>query len=185
MYVLYRMETLARHVRSQTRFSTGFSALPRWRVSHQAVCWGQLSQVVGQGPLTRHLSPLSDWQGKGFLLARTGVMSLSAGETVALSGQVWLRNNLLEETILCAAPASRHGCLVEAAFSFLLPESPVVPLPKKALQLRSVRAPPVENAEPISHMFLLPDSPLCQRLALTLGISKQKRLRAVCISGSE
>ena len=45
---------------------------------------------------------------------------LSAGEIVALGGQIWLRNDFLEEITLCAAPAPGHGCLAEAAFSFHL-----------------------------------------------------------------
>ena len=114
-----------------------------------------------------------------FLLAGTGVMSLSAGETVALGGQIWLRNDLLEDIILCAAPAPGHGCLVEAAFSFPLQEILMLPLPKKALPLGGVQAPPKEDAQSVTHMFLLPNNPFCQRLALTLGISKWKRPRAV------
>lgn len=43
---------------------------------------------------------------------------------------------------VCAAPAPRRGCSVELVFSFLLSQCPVLPLPKTALPLRSVRAPP-------------------------------------------
>lgn len=185
MYILYRMETPARHVRSQSRFSTGFSALPWQSVSHQAACWGAIVPNAYDEAPWQGISPpfLTGREKSFFLLARTGVRSLSAGETATLDEQIWLRNDLLEKIILSAAPAPGHDCLVEAAFSFLLQEIPMLPLPKKEA-LGGVQAPPKEDAQPITHMFLLPNVPFWQRLALTLGISKWKRPRAAWSSGS-